>query len=366
MLIRKLLSKNIAFAVYRIPREKTPMFVVQTTPVQKFVPDTLDEQSGFVIAPFDAYKSGNAFLIKPEIVAGNLPEYKELSDYLDAFSDKDTELPHIRNVITTKEDYLQQVAGLVARIKNGEARKVVLSRVRDKMLPTGFSPDLFFELLQQSYPNAFVYLFYLPGNGIWAGATPETLLKKEVEYFETMALAGTQKLSGKNGPVPWEKKEKEEQAFVSVFVEEQIKKTGIKTYEKQPAETILAGRLAHICTRFRFPAETLKGKTGRFVNLLHPTPAVCGLPKEAAWQLIGETENHQRRFYTGFIGPWQVRGTSKLFVNLRCAEFTEKKMLLYTGGGLTADSNPEKEWQETEDKSATLLSVVEKMRNFAP
>jgi len=367
MLIRQLFTKDLPFVAYRLPGEKEPVFMLQKSrEIRQFPLERLEQQKGFVIAPFDTYKSGKVFLINPDITARNEEERKKLQNYQAAFADIEPLWP-AENLVSSKKTYLQQAGKLISEIKSCESqKKVVLSRVIEKLLPQNFDFDLFYEILQRSYPNAFVYIFHLPGEGVWAGATPEILLNHNGSFYETMALAGTQKRPPGGKPLNWDEKEKEEQSFVTDFVEEQIKKTRIKTYEKQPVETVFAGSLVHICTRFRFPAGALLGKTGLFVKALHPTPAVCGLPKEKAWQLISETEKHKRHFYTGFLGPWQTENRAHLFVNLRSARFLKDKVELYVGGGLTAASVPEKEWRETEDKSATLLTVLEKMRNFAP
>ncbi len=362
MMIEQILTKNLPFAVYRLPGETWPHYLVGTCPPHDFSLGALDQQKGFVAAPFDSYKSRKAFLIEADLTA-HLPAEKErIMQLLKSFPEKSPSFRDEENPITGKQEYIKQVKVLQQRMREEKIQKVVLSRVIEKPLPPNFDFDRFFHLLQESYPQAFVYLFYLPGQGLWAGATPETFLGLQDDFLETMALAGTQKAPAG----PWGEKEKEEQAFVERFVEEQICLLGISAYDKSKVETLLAGKVAHLCTRFRIPADSLKGKAGRLSALLHPTPAVCGLPKESAWQLIADTENHRRQFYTGFLGPWQTRQQSRLFVNLRCAAFTREKISIYTGGGITAASVPEKEWQETEDKSMTLLSVVEKMRNFAP
>lgn len=366
MLIRQLLTKGLPFVAYRLPGEKEPVFMLQESrEIRQFPLESLEQQKGFVIAPFDTYKSGKVFLINPDITARNEVERKKLQNYQAAFADIEPLWP-TKNLVASKKRYLQQADRLISEIKSFEYQKIVLSRVIEKLLPQNFDFDLFYEILQRNYPNAFVYIFHLPGKGVWVGATPEILLKRNGSFYETMALAGTQKRPPNDKPLYWDEKEKEEQAFVTDFVEEQIKKIRIKTYEKQPVETVFAGSLAHICTRFRLPVGALYGKTGPFVKALHPTPAVCGLPQEKAWQLISKTEKHKRHFYTGFLGPWQAENRAHLFVNLRCARFLREKVELYVGGGLTAASVPEKEWCETEDKSATLLTVLEKMRNFAP
>ena len=90
---------------------------------------------------------------------------------------------------------------------------------------------------------------------------------------------------------------------------------------------------------------------------LHPTPAVCGIPLEKSRALILETEQHNRGYYTGFLGPVTAKSIS-LFVNLRCMQVLPEKCVLYVGGGITRDSEMEKEWLETEAKAETLLSVI--------
>jgi isochorismate synthase len=361
-IIDRILSKNLPFAVYRLPAEKQPVVLVRTSPAREFPIEKLNEQKGFVAAPFESYKTRRAFLIEPDLVAVNQSEIARIAALLETLPDKESGFDDPDTPIIDKTTYLKQARTLIGQMQNGKIKKVVLSRTVEKTLPADFGFGRFFNLLQQAYPQAFVYLFSIPGQGVWAGATPETFLSKINDTIEIMALAGTQKQ-----PVhTWQDKEIEEQAFVVDFVEAQLKKLKIAPYKKSRTQTLPAGPVAHLCTRFHIPEKVASRKIGPLAGLLHPTPAVCGLPKETAWQLIAETERHDRRFYTGFLGPWQVRGTSKLFVNLRCARFTRQKITLYTGGGLTAASVPQKEWQETEDKSQTLLSVVEKMRNFAP
>ncbi|MEY4792967.1 MAG: hypothetical protein RIT34_1776, partial [Bacteroidota bacterium] len=93
------------------------------------------------------------------------------------------------------------------------------------------------------------------------------------------------------------------------------------------------------------------------LKYLHPTPAVAGLPQKVAVQYINALETHDRALYTGIIGNLRV-GHEKLFVNLRCAQVYEGKLYIYVGGGFTPDSVAEQEWQETENKSKTLLQLL--------
>ena len=93
------------------------------------------------------------------------------------------------------------------------------------------------------------------------------------------------------------------------------------------------------------------------LELLHPTSAVCGTPKTEALNYITRTENYKRELYSGFLGPVNIQKETHLFVNLRCLQVTENRLLFYAGAGITEDSDPEKEWKETEHKCKTLESI---------
>lgn len=367
MIINQLLTKNLPFVAYRMPREKQSFLLVQKEKtVTTFDFSTIENQKGFVLAPYESYLDGKAFLLQPSFFVGNGSAQEQLSDFLKDIPDDPAIFPEQESNIASKDFYLNQAGKMIDEMKAGRLNKVVLSRIMIENLPDEFKIDLFFEQLSRQYPGAFVYLFHLPENGVWAGATPETLLEKRGAYFETMALAGTQKRPQDDAPVLWGKKEIQEQQYVSDFIDDQLVNLKISSYEKENSETVFAGTLAHICTPFKIPFSALQGKTGEFIKALHPTPAVCGIPKEKAGKLIAEVENHDRGFYTGFLGPWNMEGQSHLFVNLRCARLFKDFLEIYVGGGLTAESIPEKEWQETRDKSQTILSAIENLRKFAP
>ena len=96
---------------------------------------------------------------------------------------------------------------------------------------------------------------------------------------------------------------------------------------------------------------------------MHPTPAVCGLPKNSAKAFILENEPHDRHFYSGFLGELNSSfstnsRSSDLFVNLRCMQIEDSKAHLYMGCGITKDSIPEKEWEESVNKSMTIKKVL--------
>jgi isochorismate synthase len=120
--------------------------------------------------------------------------------------------------------------------------------------------------------------------------------------------------------------------------------------------------VAHLSTIFRFSAKKLASNLGDFIAALHPTPAVCGYPKTKAARFILKKEKHDRRYYTGYLGPWRLNGEVGLYVNLRCMEIDPQQYTLYSGVGITARSVPENEWKETNNKAGTLLSAIEALQ----
>ncbi len=361
-ILQLLLSKGLPFVVYRLPQEKEVSYVVQTSPeVEHLHFSRLDTFSGFVIAPFLSYQTGNFLGIKPDLFSsGTLTDSQK--NVLTALPDSGLRFAS-ENREVSQNEYLAQAKNLITTMKKGAIRKVVLSRYFSKKVEKIFTPETFFNQLCADYPAAFVYLFYLPGHGIWAGATPETLLHKQGAIYETMALAGTQ-LYSEN--LTWEKKERQEQQYVEDFVEMKLQSLDISRYKKGEKESVRAGTLTHLRTLFQIDESALRGKVAPFISLLHPTPAVGGLPQQSACEQIAATEKHERRFYTGFLGPWNLEKRQHLFVNLRCAEIGKNHLGIYVGGGLTAESDPLSEWNETVNKSQTLLSVAKKIRTFAP
>lgn len=345
------------FVVYSLPDEDRISVIIQKSKELNFIPfSEIDKQSGFFIAPFIGEKINELICLKPDqdfqIPTSENGLIDLVSNFKQANKDEEESVYSL-----TKDEYLEQAKYLVEVLKGGDLRKIVLSRVVKHQLPSEFNWAELFQNLLQAYPKAFVYYASLPGFGNWIGATPETLFSLEVDHAETVALAGTQPAE----KFKWSEKEIKEQQIVMDYIEELLFKNEITEYGRTGPFTIKAGNVVHLKTRYNLSLDQVKGKIGKLITDLHPTPAVCGLPRIKSYELIRKVEKHDRGFYTGFLGPWNLIGESRLFVNLRCARLTREKMLLYVGGGITSESNPEAEWEETIRKSHTLLSVLEKM-----
>lgn len=269
---------------------------------------------------------------------------------------------HYHSVIPEVIDYpkyMRNAQVFLSAMQELGMKKVVFSRVKKVSFCTE-NTHVFFNSLCDKYPKACVYLASSSLFGTWIGASPEILLEIHKQNVFTMSLAGTKAFENQE---EWAKKEIEEQQFVTDFILETLSEQGISEIETQGPYTYEAGPVKHLRTDISFD---LGNRTPlELAAVLHPTPAVSGLPQALAIELIEAIENHDlnydRFLYAGYLGLISSEHT-KLFVNLRCCQLQPDAAYLYVGGGFTKDSNLELEWQETERKSKTLLSVIQDIK----
>ncbi|WP_026752842.1 chorismate-binding protein [Sediminibacter sp. Hel_I_10] len=361
-------DKDFPFVAYRKPEESHLKALLQST-------DALHQainfsESGFICAPFDSEKQN---VLIPSEISATITSDDFLETTLENKPTVNTEKDGVEDSARTK--HLQLVEKGILAIKENRFKKVVLSRVKEVSISEE-EPLVIFKSLLMMHPTAFVYCWYHPKVGLWLGATPETLLSTKGLSFKTMALAGTQLYQG-TLDVEWDKKNLTEQKLVVNYIEEQLVSVAESVVVSEP-KTTKAGQLLHIKSdisgRLKPDTNTLK----QLVSSLHPTPAVCGLPKSEAKTFILENELYDREFYTGFLGELNlskkisrnknsrnvennayasIKKESHLFVNLRCMQLKDKKALIYVGGGITSASEPELEWDETVNKAQTMLGV---------
>jgi isochorismate synthase len=266
----------------------------------------------------------------------------------------------------TQTEYTALVELGVAAIEARTVGKVVSSRAARRPLPPGFDPLAAFEELCQKYERAFVSLVSVPGVGTWLGASPEVLAEVTADgHFHTMALAGTQPLLPGVRPQEaiWRQKEIEEQALVSRYIVNCFKQLRLREYQETGPRTTVAGQLLHLRTDFEVDLKNVPSPASLgtdMLRLLHPTSAVGGMPRVAALEFLARHEGYDRAYYSGFLGPVNVAapGVARLFVNLRCLQLRADEAILYAGTGLTVDSDPAREWQETEYKMRTIGAVL--------
>lgn len=338
-------AKELPFVCYRKPKSSLVEGYFCASDALQYTNRFADE--GFVFAPFDDREQAIVFL-------------KESSEILQeeiktTFLESNVDL---KVIPSDAAEHIALVEKGVDAIQQDYFQKVVLSR-KERVQLEDLAIDQVFQRMLHHYTNAFVYVWFHPKVGLWFGATPERLVSLESNQFITMALAGTQVFQGNKQP-DWGEKERQEHQFVVDYIVAQIQNptNGIILDKFRVSETYTskAGNLLHL-------KANIQGTIGDFnlkelLKTLHPTPAVCGLPKKASKEFILKNEQYARSFYTGFLGEMNVNKKTELFVNLRCAEVQKDEVVMYVGGGVTADSDPEKEWEETFNKTQTIKKVL--------
>jgi isochorismate synthase len=341
-------TKKLPFTVFRKPNSEIVSAFLMPDTELNFVSNF--EEKGFVFAPFS---SGEKVILFPANKGLRLSAKAQLESY------------HLKDTVSrtnplSKERHQKTVERAIEKINTSALQKVVISR-EELVDITNFDLIEIYKKLLSTYTNAFVYTWFHPQVGLWFGATPETLLSLTGTTFKTMSLAGTQ-VCHKSEQVIWKSKELEEQQLVTNFIEDQLEKIATNL-EIDKTETVKAGNLLHLRTKVSGDLKETSSLE-ELIRALHPTPAVCGLPREAASTFILKNENYDRSFYTGFLGELNIQHSNKdekstsLFVNLRCMKIEQNKASIFVGGGITKDSNAEKEWEETVSKSKTMKRVL--------
>ncbi len=372
-LIHTLLNDGNAITLWRMPRSDEKHLLVCTEGIQQLDEISLEEsKTGFVFAPFDRLQKkmffrGNLILtfrngtIDPDTIPDELMPGRKSSD----INDKPVteQFPVGMPATPVPADYRELVTKSISVIQQGLLEKIVPSRTRTVPLPSGFDILKSFDRLCKAYPDAMVSLVSSEETGTWMGASPELIVSiDEKAIFRTVALAGTQRYEPPMNlkTVAWTEKEIEEQALVSRYIISCFKKIRVREYDEHGPRTSVAGNLLHLKTEYKVDMAAINfSQLGSvMLKLLHPTSAVCGMPLEPAQHFLKENEGYDRQFYAGFLGPVNFKNESHIYVNLRCLQLLDKTALLYAGAGVTIDSTPDKEWDETEMKLNTLLSII--------
>ncbi len=360
-LSRLLLKKGIPFCLYRFPNEGIDHLAMEK---ERFISSGLisliNNPVNFIIAPFIRNEESSTVVLQTI-----LPEEINVDfiEFIDQLEDKPIDW-HPLPAASSKEEYLERIGNYIKEIRIGKLSKAILSRVILLDKPKDLDVFDFYSTLSSSYPETFTSLFYIPGMGIWTGASPELLLEKENTKYKTMALAATQpkKLSGE---YLWRKKEEEEHHLVQQHIEEIFLKNNCSLVYSKGPYTIETGKVAHLKTDYTFEEKSLSNEES-IIQQLHPTPAIGGLPVPEALECISYYEAYNRNYYCGYLGETNRHDFTRLFINLRCMQIGKDQIAIYVGGGISIDSNPEEEWAETNQKSLTLLEIMKERPGHRP
>ena len=378
-----------AFALFRLPSQADCTLVVQNDgdPEELRSLSELNSRSGYVVAPFAVSPDCPLLLVRADeqaripLFSFDLDQTALLTE--ERLSEVCPSFAHVyRNIEQNIEGdpkaannddmsrlrYHIDFSSFHSHLQSGEFQKIVLARCEHVAPKAGMSPLQLFQKACERYPRMFVTLFGTRQSGTWLMATPEILLEQCGDKWRTIALAGTMEVPRGDGAEPvWSNKDIHEQRYVATYITECLEQFLLgedgnvadcrHDIEEEGPYTTQAANVLHLRSDFLFslPEGT---NIGNLLRRLHPTPAVCGLPKEQTFDFILRNESEKRRYYSGFTGPIALMGETHLFVSLRCMQIAADGCHLYAGGGLLRDSVEEQEWHETEVKLQAMKGLL--------
>jgi isochorismate synthase len=363
--IHEAISQGHSFTLWKAPGIDKKHLIISTSGIKKLAEVSLeDSEPGFVFSPFYPdrkkifFPADDLFIFETGLLIDGTvnPEWDS--------EEKEISYSHYLPLMdnSTAPDFQKLVERGVASIDSGNLEKIVPARFKDITRSKNFDLLDVFNQLCEKHPLALVSLVSSPETGTWVGATPELLASVVQNKFRTVALAGTLPYTPDINLkyVAWTQKEIEEQALVCRYIINCFKKIRLREYEEHGPKTIVAGNLLHLKTEYEVDmAATNFPQLGSvMLKLLHPTSAVCGMPLENSLAFLKEHEGFDRQFYSGYLGPVNLKEESHIYVNLRCMQIFEDKVRIYAGAGVTADSVSETEWMETEMKMLTLQNII--------
>lgn len=348
------IAKGLTFAAFRLPGQPVRLWA-QHEPGTATVDsvELIDLEHAFLMAPYDLDR-------------GRIPYVR--ADARLILDNGDTDLTVLQACQgsppeqapppepTAKEDFINMVERAQKACQLRRMSKVVVSRLKEAEIPPADWPALYTWALEDN-PRTMVAMAHTPEHGLWMGASPERLVQLQEGHVRVDSIAATRpadaippRLSG------WGAKELDEQQQVTNRVHATFARMDLANIVVKGPGVLRAGPVAHLHTTL--DAELGGTLLPDLVLELHPTPAICGSPRPEARFFIETNEKRDRLLYTGFWGPWQNEGATALYVNLRCMYHRSGRTVLPVGAGITALSNPEMEWQETERKARTWLRAL--------
>lgn len=259
-----------------------------------------------------------------------------------------------------RAEWTESVRRILTAIDAGEVRKVVLARqlVVDAGVP--FDRRSLLDRLRRSHPSCFTY-----AAGGFVGASPELLVRRQGAEVASCPMAGTvrrgataEEDAALTAGLRRSLKEAEEHRLLVEAVVAALAPVCVAPPATGQPEVVRFPTVSHLATRvsgvLRRPAPSALALAG----LLHPTPAVGGLPRAEALATIAALEGFDRGLYAGPVGWVDAAGDGEWAVALRGAQLDGPRARLVAGAGIVAGSDPEAEWAETEAKLRPMLAAV--------
>jgi isochorismate synthase len=270
-------------------------------------------------------------------------------------------------VDSERDTYVDAVEKALRQIDNGKVAKVVLARKVSVRYAERVDIGRILARLRSREASGTIFSISSPGHA-FVGASPELIVARTGAEVTSVPLAGSMPMTGDRdsderaaASMAASSKENFEHRLVVEAVEAELSKWCGSVKVQEEPEVMWLRQIAHLATPV---SGTLEGESGAWPTAfelaaaLHPTPAVCGSPAEAALELIGELEPEGRGLYAGLVGWVDSSGDGEFFLGIRSAEIRDEVATVHGGAGIVAGSDPGSELYETSVKLETMLAAL--------
>jgi menaquinone-specific isochorismate synthase len=264
----------------------------------------------------------------------------------------------------TSEQWMKRVADAVSRVSNTSVEKVVLARDLIATADSDIDPRPVLKKLAAEYPTTWTFAV----DGL-VGATPELLLRLSRGMVTSRVLAGTISKTGQDekdlalaASLARSSKDLEEHEYAVRSVADALDPFCSSTNVPDSPYVLHLANVMHLATDVTGALIESKQHVDAFTLLqaLHPSAAVCGTPRNIAFDIIDEIEGMNRGRYAGPVGWIDASGDGELGIALRTGQITDRSIRIFAGCGIVAASTPEKELEESAAKMIPMRSALQR------
>lgn len=263
----------------------------------------------------------------------------------------------------TKEEYQSKVEKAKEYIRNGDIFQVVLSQRFE--VESEADPFDVYRCLRTTNPSPYLYFFDFVDYQI-AGASPEMLVSVTNGIVTTKPIAGT---------VPRGTTKKEDDILVRQLMhdpKEQAEHTMLVDLGRNDVGRVSRfgtvrvdnfmsvekySKVTHLVSDVQGELREDKTALDALMSIL-PAGTLSGAPKVRAMEIIDELENKKRGLYGGTVGYLAFDGNIDTCIAIRTVLFKDGKGYVQAGAGIVADSEPEKEYEETKNKALAVINAI--------
>jgi len=271
--------------------------------------------------------------------------------------------PYHRQDVPDHEGWTRMIRWALDAIGGDALDKVVLARRVALALGESIDPLLVLNHLETATPGCYHFAVRPADGPAFVGASPERLFRREGQNVVSEAVAGTRPRGDTEvedealrKELLQSPKERREHAFVEDAIRSDLEQvcTSVRSPDGTGELALARGRHLHSRLTGTLHPDTA---TTDLLEVLHPTPAVGGVPTDNAVAAIRAQEPFDRGWYAGPVG-WIGRDAAEFAVGLRAGLVEESQIALFSGAGIVEGSTPDREWEEIEQKIGDFAAIM--------